>query len=124
MKKLVLILIFPLVISGCLAGSSAEENLYQGVSEIVIPNVGGNLLENPQSLCVKLCQDSKSAGQDLSAGPCLSNNIIEGWVCDSGHDPREEVDRDPSNQCESYISGEATHFVEVSVEDCHIIASR
>ncbi|MFZ6036529.1 MAG: hypothetical protein ACOYUK_05315 [Patescibacteria group bacterium] len=50
---------------------------------------------------------------DLSDGPCLSNQAIEDWVVDVAHDPRQDVDNDPANQCSGFRSGAAKHFVEL-----------
>ncbi|MGH3031972.1 MAG: hypothetical protein ACRDNE_14655, partial [Gaiellaceae bacterium] len=49
---------------------------------------------------------------DFSRGPCLGV-VLEGWVADVAHDPREDVDDEPENQCAAYRSGEAEHFVEL-----------
>jgi hypothetical protein len=58
---------------------------------------------------------AKEKGVDMSPGPCLG--VIEpGWVADVAHDPREERDDEPENQCEAYRSGEADHFVELTPE--------
>jgi hypothetical protein len=55
---------------------------------------------------------AKARGVDMSRGPCLG--VIEpGWVADVAHDPREDVDDEPGNQCAAYLSGEADHFVEL-----------
>lgn len=54
-----------------------------------------------------------SLGEDLSDGPCLSNNVIKDWVADIAHDPREAVDDLPENQCSAYRDGTAKHFVEL-----------
>ena len=55
---------------------------------------------------------AKARGVDMSRGPCLG--VIEpGWVADVAHDPRQDVDDDPANQCEAYRSGAADHFVEL-----------
>jgi hypothetical protein len=32
---------------------------------------------------------------------------------DIAHDPRQDVDDDPANQCQRYREGEASHFVEL-----------
>ena len=66
--------------------------------------------------CVSLCQKQKT---DLRAGPCLSNQITENWVCDVAHKPREAVDEDPALQCPEYGKS-AKHFVEVT-PDCKLI---
>ncbi len=64
------------------------------------------------SACVSKCEAVKSSGQDLSNGPCLSNDIAPGWVCDVAHWPRQPVDNLPENQCPAY--GKTAHaFVEV-----------
>jgi len=56
------------------------------------------------------------AKKDLSAGPCLSEGIpgLSDWVVDIAHDPRQAVDDQPSNQCQSYRDGETHHFVELT----------
>ena len=69
--------------------------------------------------CVQLCQQAKEEGLDLSSGPCLSNSVAPGWVCDVAHWPRLPVDNDPRNQCPAY-GKEAFHFVEVD-ENCNVI---
>jgi hypothetical protein len=53
-----------------------------------------------------------AAGVEMSRGPCLGE-IKEGWVADVAHEPRENVDDEPENQCEAYRSGAADHFVEL-----------
>lgn len=54
----------------------------------------------------------KLEGTSFSSGPCLSNKIIPGWVFDIAHNPREEIDNQPENQCADYQNGTAKHFVE------------
>jgi|SRR5687767_6084065 len=58
---------------------------------------------------------AKARGVDMSRGPCLGV-IKDGWVADVAHDPRQDVDDDPANQCPEYRSGEADHFVELDPE--------
>jgi hypothetical protein len=57
-------------------------------------------------------EEAAAAGTDFADGPCLGV-VLENWVADIAHDPREEVDDRPENQCEAYRSGEAEHFVEL-----------
>jgi hypothetical protein len=54
-------------------------------------------------------------GRDLSNGPCLGE-VIPNWVADIAHDPRQDRDDDPANQCPEFRSGEADHFVELDPE--------
>lgn len=56
------------------------------------------------------------SGEDLSNGPCLSNEVVPGWVADIAHNPRQEVDDLPANQCSAYRDGTASHFVELDPE--------
>jgi len=69
--------------------------------------------------CIKACKSALQTGQNLSNGPCLSDKIIDNWVCDVAHDPREAVDNLPENQCSAY-SKTIFHFVEVD-PNCNFI---
>lgn len=68
--------------------------------------------------CVEACQTKLKSY--LVDGPCLSNNIAEGWVCDIAHNPRQSVDEKPENQCSDYTQGNKRHFVELDLE-CKLI---
>lgn len=61
-------------------------------------------------------QIAVNSGDDLSQGPCLTNSLINGWVLDIAHNPREAIDDLPKNQCSAYLNGTAKHFVELDVE--------
>ena len=71
------------------------------------------------SKCVQLCEQAREKNVDLSNGPCLSNNVAPGWVCDVAHWPRLPVDNNPENQCPAF-GKTAFHFVEVD-ENCNVI---
>jgi len=73
----------------------------------------------PKDLCMQKCNEQLNAGTDLSDGPCLSNNIPSGWVCDVAHNPRTDVDNRPENQCPEYMKT-VFHFVEVD-PNCNFI---
>lgn len=111
MKKiywLVSLLIPIITLSGCLTGD--EE--------------GGGFLSDSKreraiNVCVNNCQRVFRI-EDLSQGPCLSNVVVDDWVCDIAHRPRTSVDDDPANQCSAYNQGIANHFVELDL-DCNII---
>jgi len=64
----------------------------------------------------EIFRQKKAEGVDMSAGPCLSNEIIPGWVLDVAHSPREPIDNQPENQCSAYREGKAKHFVELDPE--------
>jgi hypothetical protein len=61
-------------------------------------------------------KQAQQSGTALSAGPCISESLpgLSDWVADVAHDPRQDVDDEPSNQCRRYRDGEAHHFVELS----------
>jgi hypothetical protein len=56
------------------------------------------------------------AKRDLGTGPCLSESLpgLTDWAVDIAHDPRQAVDDEPANQCQSYRAGETHHFVELT----------
>jgi hypothetical protein len=61
----------------------------------------------------ELFEQKKAQGMNMSQGPCLSNEIIKGWVVDVAHSPRQAIDDKPENQCQAYREGKAKHFVEL-----------
>lgn len=70
--------------------------------------------------CAELCKEKLNERQDISNGPCLSNEIAPDWVCDVAHSPRQTIDNLPENQCSAYREGKMHHFVEVD-EKCNLI---
>jgi len=59
--------------------------------------------------------EKKAAGIDMSAGPCLSNELDINWVLDVAHNPRDSIDDLPENQCSAFREGRAKHFVELDL---------
>ncbi len=74
-----------------------------------------------QQKCRQLCMNTD---EDLSSGPCLSDDNpswnVSDWVCDVAHSPRQSVDNLVENQCSAYREGLAKHFVEVDT-NCNLI---
>lgn len=58
----------------------------------------------------------ESKGIDFSKGPCLTEVLLPDWVADVAHNPRQPVDDEPANQCTTYRTGAAHHFVELDPE--------
>jgi hypothetical protein len=58
----------------------------------------------------------KQRGESFSSGPCLSDALMEDWVADLVHSPRELSDDLPQNQCSSYLEGRAKHIVELDLD--------
>jgi hypothetical protein len=83
---------------------------------VLAAGCGGGVDEAEEQAAVAAAKDAyqeaKAEGVDMTNGPCLGV-IMENWVADVAHDPRQDVDDDPANQCEAYRSGEAGHFVEL-----------
>ena len=52
-------------------------------------------------------------GTDVSNGPCIAEEVIDDWSVDIAHDPRQDVDDQPENQCQFYRDGKTHHFVEL-----------
>jgi hypothetical protein len=103
--------VLPLFIAACLV--------------LALPACGGDDDEPSKSeesqavgQAVVAFQKAEQSGQDLSAGPCISESLpgLPDWVADVAHDPRQDVDDDPNNQCQRYRDGEASHFVELTPE--------
>lgn len=130
MRKLslvVIILAAALVLLGASCNKETDEvkedvntvaDKVTGISDIQLKNQAEEDLAivKAQELCnVKLAE-----GEDLSNGPCISEDLMSGWVADIAHDPRQEVDDDPANQCQNYGEGKASHFVELDL-NCKLI---
>jgi len=83
---------------------------------ITLPDEFARNKDLASSRCVDLCLQKVSASIDLAGeGPCLSEEIATGWVCDVVHDPRVSlIDDQEQNQCQNYDVGKTKHFVEVS----------
>ncbi|MBI5061163.1 MAG: hypothetical protein HZB67_02515 [Candidatus Aenigmarchaeota archaeon] len=101
MKLFLVIPIAVIFISGCIGQQSETSAVQQAKTD-----------------CIDLCLQ-QNMSSDLSNGPCLSNAIADGWVCDVAHSPRTAVDDRPENQCSAF-GKTAQHFVEVDT-DCNFI---
>jgi hypothetical protein len=83
------------------------------VAALALAGCGGaEADEETIALAKRAYERAKAQGVDMSRGPCLGV-IKAGWVADVGHDPRQEVDDEPENQCAAYREGTADHFVEL-----------
>jgi len=86
---------------------------------VLAAGCGGGPSEAERDAAVAAARDAYDEaieqGVDMSNGPCLGE-IMENWVADVAHEPREEIDDDPANQCEAYRKGDADHFVELDPE--------
>jgi hypothetical protein len=80
---------------------------------LAAPACGGEPADPETVRLAKRAYDRAQArGVDMSRGPCLGV-IKPGWVADVAHDPRQDVDDEPENQCAAYREGQADHFVEL-----------
>ncbi len=103
----VIIFIVAFILSGCVEKApAARQKVYS--------------MKEARDACIKLCKASKAAGMDLSSGPCLSNQVVKGWVCDIAHKPRIPADNNPENQCDAFLRQEVKNFIELD-ENCMLI---
>lgn len=65
--------------------------------------------------CQSLWQQRFAAGEELSGGPCLSEEIIPDWSCDIAQRLRSAADDRPENQCQAYLQGKTHHYVELDL---------
>jgi hypothetical protein len=86
---------------------------------LVLAACGGEPSESEKDAAVAAARqaydEAVEQGVDMSNGPCLGV-IMDNWVADVAHDPREDIDDEPANQCEAYRSGDADHFVELDAD--------
>jgi uncharacterized protein YceK len=110
MKKILVCLVALVLLCGCASEKSSQDSKPRspGTSEEAV------------KYCIDTCSEEKGSGVDLSNGPCLHEQIAADWVCDVAHNPRIEIDNRPENQCQSFSSGLAHHFVEVD-DECNLI---
>lgn len=74
--------------------------------------------------CVTLCNLEVAKETLLTDGPCLSEEIAPGWVCDVVHNPRIDlIDNNPKNRCKNYGKKGTKHYVEVT-EKCKLIKAK
>jgi hypothetical protein len=89
------------------------------VALVLAAGCGGDDTDGERERAIAAAQtayeEAAAEGRDFTHGPCLGL-VLENWVADVAHDPRQEVDDLPENQCEAYRSGEAEHFVELDPE--------
>ncbi len=114
MKKAIFLVFLIILIGGCVGGTQQKK---------IEENAAKTKIEAAIHACEAECQKAVGDGTDLSKGPCLNDKVIDDWVCDIAHSPREEIDNKQENQCSAFRAGEAHHFVELD-ENCSLIKVR
>jgi len=120
MKKILLLLIISSLAFSLSACGKKAANLNNGITDLVEDVTGITDIKIEQkaekNLAIAEARNifniRKLEGVDMSNGPCLSNRLIEDWVFDIAHNPRQDVDNLPENQCSAFSDGTARHFVE------------
>lgn len=110
MKKSIVFFAVLMMFFGCAGQSETGKNVSPAQSEP----------DSAVQKCIELCSEKKAEGLNLDFSPCLSNEIVSGWVCDAAHSPRTEIDNLSENQCSAFREGKAQHFVEVD-SSCNLI---
>lgn len=117
MRYLIFVIIFLaiLMVVGC--GAEGNNQIEDTAEALTGLNKVGVKQAASQDLAIARCreifQQKVARGEDMNTGPCLAEEIVEGWACDVAHNPREDIDNDPANQCQSFRDGQVTHFVEL-----------
>lgn len=121
-QRFLLLLIGIFLISGCV--TAAKDSGIAGKAQVLAEKakVELQIANEATTKCQQLCQDSRSS-LDLEKSPCLSNAIIENWVCDVAHSPRTDADNLQENQCSAYQNQTAEHFIELDI-NCSLIRLR
>jgi hypothetical protein len=101
-KILIVAVITSLTLTACSKTQTAT------VTPSPSPSAKDDALKN----ALNLYAAKKSAGADLSTGPCLGQ-VAPDWVADIAHNPRQKVDDIAENQCRDFLDGNAHHFVEL-----------
>ncbi len=98
MRSVAIALVLAAVIAGCGGSSGASQD------------------DKDKAVAAAKFIYAGKAKEDLSAGPCLSESLpgLSDWAVDIAHDPRQPVDDEPANQCQSFRDGDTHHFVELT----------
>ena len=98
-------LLLAVTMSGCISGDDDDD-------------AGDDERDRAISAALTVYEEVADSGADLSNGPCIAEELedVPGWSVDIAHDPRQEVDNDPANQCQAYRAGLTSHFVELTPE--------
>jgi hypothetical protein len=114
-KRLVFLIIifFSLLLSGCKQQGQEITNVMTGLGAVDKKIQADNDLAVAQAK--DLYRQAITLETDISAGPCLANNLMPDWVADIAHNPRQPVDDKPENQCSAFREGLAHHFVELDL---------
>jgi len=118
MKKLFILFIL-LLLTGCTSQVPEIKPL-----EIDLNNLKWDIEANiALSKAREIYQQAIIDEMDLTNGPCLSNNLHGNmlypetlWVLDIAHNPRQEMDDLPENQCSVFREKKASNFIELDKE--------
>jgi len=102
MKKILLLFIITVVLSGC--------EVERPKPEINPAKLNWGMESNIAfSKSQEIYNEAVKQGLDLSSGPCLSNSLHGNqdypetmWVLDIAHNPRQDIDNLPENQCSAF----------------------
>lgn len=95
-----------------------------GIVLYSVSNFKNEYKEEAIEKCKTLCKKEVASGRMLITGPCLSNEIADGWACDIVSNPRNKIiDKHPDNQCENHRNKTIRHLVELD-PDCELVKAR
>lgn len=106
------------VLTGCWNKNTGRQQAVNAPANVVELTQEERAMQKAREIYAEL----KKKGNDFSAGPCLTENLMPDWVADIAHNPRQAVDDNPENQCQSFRVGQAHHFVELDPDGAFIRA--
>lgn len=114
MKKIIPIIILLVLLALVWAFISSKNKRVQksAQDQTPTPTIESKPVDEALGNALNLYSQKKSKGEDLSNGPCLGL-VAPDWVADIAHNPRQNVDDKPENQCEDFRQGKAHHFIEL-----------
>ncbi len=104
-----------LILTLVVVGLASLMSWYIGTYLVKNKNISKSDKETAYILARQAYQSMKDLGIDFSNGPCLSNDLMPGWVADSVHKPRQKMDDLEKNQCVGYLEGKAKHVIELDI---------
>jgi hypothetical protein len=98
-QRVLLMLALAGALAGCIRDGASNEEQAEAVAAALV-----------------VYEQKALSGEDFSNGPCIAEEVIDDWSVDIAHDPRQEIDDQPDNQCQYYRDGKTHHFVELTPE--------
>jgi hypothetical protein len=120
MQKLLLILLAAVITAILISVFGYEQKVKETIKTVAGENtLNVNAMED-QAIATYLAREAflqaKADEVDFSQGPCISDNLMPGWVVDMVHTPRLAIDDKKENKCPAIVSGRVKHLIELDTK--------